>query len=365
MVTTIIKPTHFCNLKCDYCYIEQEAESGRMNDSLLEKMLLQVGSVNKQRISEIIWHGGEPLLMGIDFYEQVRYIQYWVEKETGTKFRNNIQSNGSLLDKTWAKYLRDNDFTVGFSLDGPEEINDKTRKKKNGQGAFSHIIKGINLAKEYGIGNGFIVVLNKNNIDHVKEIYQFVKENKYGVKFNPLIHSGNACKNMDSLGITPNEYATAMNTLFDLYFRDEEFKNGMEPFDSIIANIVFNKPNGTCTYSKNCQEGFVSIGPKGDVYPCGRFDGIDEFHMGNIQTDELEDILEGDVRKYLLSRKLESLQQCSPCSFKEICNGGCMSNGYMREGNIMDKDYYCKSYQQIFAHMKKEIKKELKNAEVN
>jgi uncharacterized protein len=363
-ITAIVKPTHDCNLSCSYCYVEDGAENGKMDSATLEKMTEQLGKVNHGRKSGIIWHGGEPLKMPMDFYEYARYVQHWVEKKEDTKFDNCLQSNGTLLTEEWAEFLRDSHFSIGFSLDGPEEINNLTRKYPNGKGAFNEIVRGIKTGIKYEIGGGFIVVLNKNNINHLDEIYNFIKEMGVGAKLNPLIHSGRGSKDLENLAITPKEYGNAMRFFFDKYFNDRDFKRGLDPFDTIIGNVSTGNPEGCCSFSESCQEHFVSVGPLGDVYPCGRFDGVKNFWMGNVNNSELSDAIKGDVRKELLKRKLEQLSECSPCEHKKICNGGCMSNGYMRKGDFMDKDYYCAGYKSMFDYIGKAVDKELEKAEV-
>lgn len=300
-----------------------------------------------------------------DFYEEAAYIQHWVEKKEDCKFENCIQSNGTLLNEEWAEFLKGRNFSIGFSLDGPEEVNNLTRKYPNGKGAFNEIMRGIKIAKEHNLGGGFIVVLNKKNLPYLNEIYSFIKEIGVGAKINPLIHSGRSSKDLDNLAITPKEYGNAMNFFFDKYFNDRDFKRGLDPFDTIIGNVSTGNPEGCCAFSENCQENFVSVGPLGDVYPCGRFDGVKNFWMGNVNHTELSDTLQGEVRKSFLKRKLERLSECSPCDYKKICNSGCMSNGYMRKGDFMDKDYYCAGYKSMFNHISKAVDKELEKAEVN
>lgn len=363
-ITAIVKPTHNCNLSCSYCYVEEGAENGKMSSTTLEKMIEQLGKVNHGRRGGIIWHGGEPLKMPKDFYEYARYVEYWVEKKEDTRFDNSMQSNGTLLNEDWANFLKESKFSIGFSLDGPEELNNLTRKYPNGQGAYNEIVRGIQIANKHKIGGGFIVVLNKNNIGHVDEIYNFIKEMGVGAKINPLIHSGRGFKNLDSLAITPKEYANAMNSLFDKYFYDKDFKRGLDPFDVILGNVAVGNPEGCCSFSKSCQESFISVGPLGDLYPCGRFDGVKQFWMGNVNETTMEDSIKGDVRQNLLKRKLERLTDCAPCEYNKICNGGCMSNGYMRNGNFMDKDYYCAGYKSIFNHIGNAVDKELEKAEL-
>lgn len=186
-----------------------------------------------------------------------------------------------------------------------------------------------------------------------------------GAKINPLIHSGRTSKDLENLAITPKEYGNAMKFFFDKYFFDKDFKRNLDPFDTLIGNLTLGNPEGCCSFSENCQRNFVSIGPLGDIYPCGRFDGVKMFWMGNINETDLLESLKGNVRQNLLSRKIERLKECSPCQYNKICNGGCMSNGYMKKGNYMDKDYYCPGYKMLFSYIGKIVDRELENAKVD
>jgi uncharacterized protein len=360
-ITAIVKPTSECNLACKYCYVENSSEKGRMSDETLELLLENLGEVNKGKRSEIIWHGGEPLVMGLDFYQKAKYFQFFIENENQVRFRNGFQTNGTLVDEEVIKFCKDYNFSLGFSLDGTKHLNDKTRVYHNGEGAFNEIFKGFNLAREYKLSNGFILILTKENIDKVDEIYNFIKENKFSVKINPLIYSGQAKIN-NHLSIKPKEYAQAIIKLFDLYFYDNDFKGSIDPLDTFMGNVTFNQAYGCCSFNRNCQDTFISINHIGDVYPCGRFDGIDEFKMGNIHDEPLSKILKSEVRDKLMQRIPENIESCVDCEYIQICNSGCMNNGYMVRGNFMDKDYYCSGYKEIFSHMKTVIRKELEKA---
>ncbi len=204
-----------------------------------------------------------------------------------------------------------------------------------------------------------IIVLSKENISSIDSIFDFLKENNIGTKINPLISSGNGRKNYNALGISPRKYSDAMIHLFDRYFEEEDFKNKLEPFDVIMGNVSTDYAYGCCTFSESCQESFVSIGPKGDVYPCGRFDGIKELKLGNVIEDYLGDILRSDLRISLRTKRAEQIESCKSCDYTSICNAGCLSNAYMRDGNVLDKDYYCSGYKRIFSHIKERVKKEL------
>lgn len=355
-LSIIVKPTHSCNLACRYCYIEPRAEQGMMDTITLENM------INKSLVIhdavDFIWHGGEPLLMPLGFYEKAVELQ---NKYPQKKVTNGFQSNGTLVNNKILDFCQANHFNIGFSLDGYLEINNQTRNFRNGKSSFHRTLEAIKKAQERKLGGGAIVVINKLNIDSLTEIYEFAKKESINLKLNPLIKSGKATNHYRDLGIGPQEYGRALVKLFDQWFIDNsEIK--VDPFEDLIGNILTNRPWG-CHYSVSCQYSFISMGPQGDIYPCGRFDGVPGFRLGNINKDDLNEVLNSGKRKEMQQRS-SKITSCKSCDYIKICNSGCMHNAFMHQGNLFDKDYYCASYKLLFAHISKAVEKELKNAEV-
>ena len=370
-LTAIVKPTHECNLSCTYCYVREDAEEGRMNNKTLENVFIQLTKNSKDKYIHIIWHGGEPLLMGLDFYKKIVDLCKRFKKK-GYHISNGIQSNGILVTDELLDFVeKENDFRLGLSLDGPKEVNDKTRVYKDGRGAFDDIIKGIrkvNKRSENGkvrmlnLGGGVITVLHKKNINKIDKIYDFFRQEKINIKINPLINPGTAKGNVKDLEISPREYAKAMIELFDMWI-NEYNSIDIDPFTMIMGNLMTGIPIG-CNYSISCRQNFISIGPKGDIYPCGRFDGEKNFWMGNInERDGLEKALSSKIQRKLSKRNLETIPGCNICDYSNVCNGGCMHNALMT-GNVLGEDNYCVAYKKIFNHIENFLHSELNKAEV-
>jgi uncharacterized protein len=358
-LTAIVKPTHDCNLRCKYCYIEEGAERGRMSQETLQNTMEQVSEASGDEEAHFIWHGGEPLLIGLDFFKRAAAISHEL-RERGNHISNGIQSNGTLVTEELLDLIeREKDFYLGFSIDGPEAVNNKTRVHANGEGAFKDIFRGIKMAKNRNasVGGGAIAVVNKHNLPHLDKIYDFFNQERIGLKLNHIINATDT-----TLGISPMEYATAMNQLFDRWINDYQAIE-IDPFSQIIGNFMTGRPSG-CNYTNSCQEYFISVGPQGDIYPCGRFDGLKDYWMGNINSPGgLTMALESDVRKRLKDRKLETMAGCPDCEYVPICNGGCPHNALIA-GDIMGKDPYCAGYKTMFKHIKSKMHQELTKAEV-
>lgn len=347
--TVIVSPTNACNLRCKYCF----TDSGKgkiMNDLTLEN------TINKfqEEYDEInyLWHGGEPLMAGQEFYEKVVDLQK-EHKKSKSNITNSIQTNGILLNEDIIDLFNENEFSVSTSLDGPKEINDLTRVYPNGSGSFDDVMNNIELLKEKGRDVGAICVLNRKNIPYINEIYDFFVENDIGFKINPLQMSGRA--EHTDLGITPIEYGESIIKLLDRWFCEEKpykFTNGID----YIEMVFFKKPT-TCIFKKSCQDGFIHVDDKGDVSPCMRFNK-NEFIYGNINESDVKTIENNPLRLSLLERK-----SCSnDCKHNAYCNGGCMHNAYI-DGDIMGKDPFGVAYNMIFDNLEKRLEKNQINTE--
>lgn len=351
-LTVIIKPTHNCNLRCKYCYVDKNAEKGIMNKTTLENSIKKIAFFNGKGLEScFIWHGGEPLLVGLDFYKEVIRIQRELGEEY--KFKNGIQTNGTLITEETADFFKNNDFSVGLSLDGPKEINDRNRlykRSRNGNNStFADVLKSIELLKKKEINLGIVVVVNKYNVNELPLIYQFLKEYKLDARVNPIFNSGRAIENYEEVGISQEEHTSSMLELINMWTNDQQ-PISLTFFEEIIKALLPGKNSHSCVLADSCQKRFISIGPQGDVYPCGELDGIREFRYGNINENSLENILTSPLRRKLLERA-EKIEECKGCEYKKFCYGGCMSYAYAITGNIMNKDPHCPTYQKLFEYI--------------
>ena len=357
-ITTIIKPTNNCNMVCGYCYDAKSRPcQSKMNMKTLMNSIKKPAYFNgKGRISPFLWHGGEPLLVGLGFFREVVRIQGELERE-GYLFDNAIQTNGTLINEEIADFFNEYKFSVSLSLDGPKELNDLTRLYRSGRNksrsTFSDVLKSIALLKSKGMNPDVIVTLTKQNIGDIVEIYEFLRANKINSKFNPLVKSGSAIEEYNTLAISPIEYREAKLKLLDFWFNDENpvhVRCLEEMFKGAITGNLFHE----CSFSESCQKEFISIGVQGDVYPCPEFDGEMQFLYGNINTNDLEEILSNPLRKNLLKRA-GRIKECQNCNNRTLCFGGCMRNAYAFTGDVMAKDPYCPAYKALFENITRKI----------
>jgi len=354
----VVKVTNGCNLACRYCYAGASG-STVMGNHVLERMIEQFAALGKGT-THFIWHGGEPWSAGLPFYETALYLQYWHSKLTGHRFVNSVQTNGTLVTEKVVRFSERHGITMGFSLDGPCEVQGRMRPFADGRNSFPAVVRGMELARAHHLGGtGAILVLNSYTLARLNAIYEFFKEQRLSLKINPLIKAGRA--ELDrGLGITPDEYASAMISLFDRYVTEcPEIR--IEPFDMMLGNIALGENQGVCTFQDNCQHGYMSVTQDGDVYPCARFDGDTGMRFGNICGDSLSAILHSEVRHRLLERNSALDPACSRCSYLKSCYGGCMNNGFMRRRDPSDRDYYCSGYKRLFKHVDDFIRTQTNN----
>lgn len=357
----IIKPTYSCNFRCKYCYLSNETKSHseRFNVSFAKDAIRQIKEyINANGIHKkvtFIWHGGEPLLWGLENFRQI--LEFMDEELCGLDYANSVQTNLSLLTEDYVALFLEHHVHVGFSVDGFKELNDSQRVFADGSGTYDTIMERLNYARARGLSMGCIIVGTRNSVGKVRELYQFVRENGLNFKFNPLFMSGEAQHHNDELGITTGEYADMAIELFDLWYSDAESHIAESNFVEIASSILTGHTSG-CLFGKNCQDNFMAIAPTGDVFPCGRFcdESTAEFAYGNLHDACLSDILKNAKNSDCYRRyKFIEDSSCRQCEFFDACHGGCMHDGYLRSGDFKSKTFLCPAYQRIFRHIRERI----------
>lgn len=360
----IIKLTNFCNLKCKYCYTSDSAFFGNMSIQTLRKVVNGVADYLDNTQSNhhftFLWHGGEPLLMGKEFFKEIVNLQNDILPND--RYTNIVQSNLTLLDEQYCNFFKENNFRLSTSIDGTIDVHDANRIYKNGGGSFLDVIDKLNLAKSYGLEISALLVLNKQNINKIEDIYNFFKKEKIDIVAGSLTLSGQALHNYEYVMISPKEFASGIIKLFDMWFDDTDSPPVFINLEDLVDSIIQNHPI-ECSHLKNCQKHFISISPNGNVYPCSRFEGSDLCY-GNIQNETFLEILQSKTRKAVIEQLDSRNKECKGCEWITICNGGCMYHAY-RQNGVTKKDYYCEAYKMIFRHAKSRLITELKKAHFN
>lgn len=357
----ILKPTYACNLRCKYCYLSNDtkAHTDMLSVDSAKQIILQIREVLRvlsRRKLTFIWHGGEPLLWGKENYREV--FAFIRRELADCDVHNSMQTNMSLIDEEYLDILTEYNVKLGFSLDGFKEINDSQRVGANGRPTFDTIMEKLAMCHQRGMKPGCIVVGSRKHIGHIPGLYQFMKEHELGFKFNPLFISGEAEHNRDEYGITAKEYADMCIELFDLWFYDQEGKVTESNFMEIASNIATKHTTG-CMFGRNCQDNFLAIAPNGDVMPCGRFcdDSLKQYAYGNLHRETLMEILPRIKQSEAYHRaEFIANSSCAKCKWFNICHGGCLHDGFLRNGDYKSKTILCSAYKQIFAHIESRMR---------
>ena len=349
--TLLIKPSGSdCNIDCRYCfYKDRHSEFGhgkqRMSEEVLEKL---VGDYMRQGfpVSGFAWQGGEPTLMGVDFFRRAVELQKKYGSP-GQQVSNTLQTNGVLLDYDWCRFFCDNKFLLGISIDGPKEFHDRYRLDHSGKGTFDRVIRGIETCRKHKVQFSALVLLNNNNVQQPDALFEFCIENELTyLQFIPCVETDPATGGQAEFSITPRQYGDFLCRLFDLWYNYGPEKLNIREFDSLITHYVMGR-HTICTYSKQCA-GFVVIEHTGDAFCC-EFFVEPQWRLGNILETPLEK-LAADSKKRIFARDKEKLcNKCLVCRHLDICRGGCVKDRTRwNDGDDKRESYFCESYRQFF-----------------
>lgn len=353
MHTFLIKPTNHCNLRCRYCFIDNSMKnsSPRMTLDMARLIVDQIADYVRDEQYEnckILWHGGEPLLWGIDNYKAI--FDYISERHNDIQWEFSMQTNLTLLNEDYIELFKTHHMGLGISMDGYKELHDMNRVYVDGSGSYDSVVNKILLARQRGMSVGVIIVVNADNIMHLKDIYYFFKKNKIGIQFNPLMSIGEASNNQLSISI--DAYGKALIELFDLWINDTDASpigNFIEIASSIKTGITSN-----CVFSANCQNSITVIEPNGDILPCDRLCGNKEFVYGNIFSSKLKDIML--LKKQAFEERSNNIYNitCKDCKYLKICNGGCPADNDSKSFGST-KSALCHVYKDLFEHISNKI----------
>jgi uncharacterized protein len=289
----------------------------------------------------IIFHGGEPLLAGYEFYEKVFEFLNGLDR----KIHKGIQTNLTLLDDRTIELFKKNECTFGSSLDGDEETNDLTRKMYGGKGSYKLVAKKLNkLNSAFSMPTGVLSVLHEHNMN-AERYYNFAKSTEaYQIGFCPMFEYRNSISNSADMDTLSN----FLIELFDLWVGDENNPPRLNFFESIMHSLLGRNPVNSCLFSEDCTRSMMAVDVSGDVYLCTHFLGQTEYSYGNALTEPFDKIWNSDVRNTLKQRTERVSDSCGNCSYFKICFGGCMAHTI---DSLNDKDYFCKAYQKLYKHI--------------
>jgi uncharacterized protein len=354
--SALIKPAGAdCNIACTYCFYLEKGTlfSGgpvhRMSDAVLEETVRQIMTQGGRELS-FGWQGGEPTLMGREFFEKA--VEYQKKHgRSGQTVGNGLQTNGLLIDKAWSEFLRDARFLVGLSLDGPQRVHDRYRMDRGGRPTWSRVMKALRLMLENEVDVNAVTVVNDYSARFPEAVYEFHKDS--GLRFMQFI----PCVELDPsdpeeiapFSVKPDQFGRFLCEVFDCWVRD--FKRGAPTtfvrwFDALFSTYV-GLPPAECTLQEECGS-YVVIEHNGDVFSCDFF--VEEkWKLGNLMQGNLLEMLNAPKQQAFGRLKADLPEICRSCRWRIHCRGGCTkdrSNGRTGENS----PYLCEAYKMFFAH---------------
>jgi uncharacterized protein len=360
-----------CNLGCKYCfYLEKEQlypknSNWRMSDEVLETYVRQYIEAQNAPIITFAWQGGEPTLLGVDYFRKIVALQK--KYANGKRTDNALQTNGVLLDDEWGEFLAENKFLVGLSIDGPRELHDRYRVDKGGQPTFDKVTRGLGYLKKHQVEFNTLTVVQRHNSYHPLEVYRFLKEiGSRFMQFIPIVEriadtnaSGGTTfavpgvsesARVSSWSVEPLQYGRFLNSIFDAWVRSDVGCYFVQMFDIALESWLGMEP-GLCVFRKTCGDATV-IEHNGDLYSCDHY-VYPQNKLGNVLEDPLSVLVSSHQQQQFGRNKYDSMPRyCMECNVRFACNGECPKHRFLRtpDGEY-GLNYLCAGYKLFFKHI--------------
>jgi uncharacterized protein len=330
------KPTGaVCNLACDYCFFlaKEQLYPGsrfRMTDEVLEAYVRQLLGAHQVPHITVAWQGGEPTLMGLDFF---RRAQGYIEKyrKSDTTVESTIQTNGVLLDDDWCEFLGEHNYLVGISVDGPREMHDAYRRDKAGKPVFDRVMQGLRLLQQHKVEFNILATVHAANGDYGREVYRFFRDEAQAqyLQFIPIVERDNETGFQEGNALTersvsPERYGRFLIAIFDEWVKRDVGQMFVQTFDGVLASYVRGRST-LCVFSPTCGEG-AALEHNGDLYSCDHF-VEPRCLLGNILETPLGELMGSERQRTFGQDKQDTLPQyCRDCRWLFACHGECPKN---------------------------------------
>ena len=348
----LLKPSsHYCNLDCTYCFYKRVSEvypKGKVMTvdtarTIIEKTL----DTGAQHVS-FTWQGGEPTLMGLDFYREVTSIQDKYRKP-GQVIENTLQTNGVLLDAEWADFLKKRKFLVGLSLDGPADIHDTYRTNPKGEGTHSRVVRAASLLRERGVLFNILVLLSRANIGEPERLYRYLREQEFThLQFIPCVEHNPDTGELMPFSVSGEELGRFHTALFDLWMEDGFTTVSIRIFEDIFIYLI-DGMKVSCGWLDRCGA-YLLVEHNGDVYPCDFF-VYPQWKLGNLVEDSIGDVYGNPKRLAFGQMKARLPETCATCEHLAFCRGDCTKFRANGRGGYTDVSLLCEARKMLLEHI--------------
>lgn len=345
----MIKPaSSLCNMRCGYCFYADVSDHrqiysyGVMTEETLETLVEKALHFATGQCS-FVFQGGEPTLAGLDFFKRLIALEKKYDQKRAAIY-NSIQTNGLVIDEEWARFLAENRFLVGLSIDGDAAAHDALRVDAKGEGTFRRVWRAARLLKKHGCEYNALCVVTGYTARHAVQIYNALKEHRY-LQFIPCIEGFDG--EMNPYVLTDEAYGAFLNTTFELYYRDYMAGSyvSIRQFDNYVQMLLGGEPEN-CAMRGVCTCNLIVEGD-GSCYPCD-FYVLDDWRLGNIKTEDIAQLLSCDKGKAFVAGSLSAAPECADCQFRSLCRGGCRRDREKMLGADLQLNRFCKAYKQFF-----------------
>jgi len=321
----LVKPAGAdCNLRCGYCFYLEKSSLypgsvvHRMGDEVLERLVSSYMATGQQ-VHSFGWQGGEPTLMGLDFFRKVVSLQRKYGRP-GANVANGLQTNGTLLDDAFAAFLTEYRFLVGVSLDGPEDVHDRFRRDSGGGGSHRRAMRGVKALRRQGAEFNILTLVSKANAERGRDVYRYLKSEGF------FFHQYIPCLETDGTGkllpwsLEGEDWGRFLLDVFSSWHPGDRKIVSVRLFDSILEYLVTGRHN-VCFMGGSCSTYFV-VEHSGDVYPCDFF-VRPELKLGNVLTHSWKAIADSPLYARFAAEKTNRDSACADCEFLPFCGGDC------------------------------------------
>lgn len=358
----LAKPTGAaCNLGCKYCFFLSKKNlypksSFKMSDELLETYIRQYIEAQKIPLATFAWQGGEPTLMGLEFFR--RSIQYQQKyKRPKMILQNTMQTNGTLLDDEWCEFFHENNFLIGLSLDGPRELHDAYRVDKAGKPTFERVMKAARLLRNHKVDYNILTTVHAANADHPLEVYRFIRDEVKAefMQFIPIVERDNDTGFQEGDKVTDRsvkaeQYGRFLISIFDEWVKRDVGRTYVQIFDVALAAWA-GEPPGICAFSPTCGTA-LAMEHNGDMYSCDHF-VEPKYLLGNIEETQMAQLAGSKKQRKFGQDKLDTLPKyCRQCEVNFVCNGECPKNRIIKTPDGKPGlNYLCAGFKEFFRHI--------------
>ena len=361
-IHVLAKPTGSkCNLDCAYCfYLEKEQlypdSRFRMGDEVLERYIVQLIESHRSDTVTVTWQGGEPTLMGVDFFRRAVAFQR-KHARPGMRFENSLQTNGTLLTDEWCEFFGENGFLVGISIDGPRELHDTYRVNRAGKPTFDSVMRGLRLLQAHEVDHNILVSVNRNNAAHPLEIYRFFRDEVLSdwLQFIPVVERVGESEATDR-SVTPEQWGEFLVTVFDEWAANDVGRMFVQTFEAAVSKWMGMPSSGMCIFEPTCGYA-LALEHNGDLYACDHF--VDPDHLlGNIAQSHMTELVASGRQAAFGRNKRDSLPRaCRECDVLFACQGECPRNRFTRTADgEPGLNYLCAGYKRFFRHIDQPMK---------